>query len=185
MASGVHISLSLTSSPHHVLPNSICLILWSATISYLHYSHQTIVATGISQDSKSTCRVSSGHSVHGIPRRRVGLVFIHYRQISHDHIHPVFRYFTIELQRPRKHFTSAAEVDKGHAILNIHQRWGACLSSLELWQFISWNLPEAPRKLIAWFPCQHLPFGLSRIPYLRDVWSGLISILPASTPLSM
>lgn len=170
-------------SSHFPPPPPQCSLTYS--ISYLHNSHQPIVAIGISQDGKSTCWVSSGHSVHRIPRRRVGLIFICYRQICYDHIHPVFRYFAVELQKNQE---------------NILPRLQKHTRAMPYWTFInirehislhrsSDNLSNKvylrpPRNLMVWFPCQLLPFGLSRIPYLRDIYSAHISILPAGTLLN-
>lgn len=99
---------------------------------HLYDSDQPVVAVGVGEDGEAAGGVPPGHAVHGVPGRRVRLVLICHRQVRHDHIHPVLRHFSVELQKPWKHVTSAGGACKGHTRLNIHQSRTAHLSSLEL-----------------------------------------------------
>lgn len=76
---------------------------------YLDDSDQPIVAAGVGEDGEAARGVSPGHAEHGAPRRRVRLVLVCHRQVRHDHVHPVLWHLPVELQKPRKRFTSSGE----------------------------------------------------------------------------
>lgn len=168
----------MLASGAHIFPHSpvfshlfhLCLIPWSTSISHLRNGHQPIVAIGISQDGESTCWVSSSHPVHRIPRRRVRLIFICYCQVCHNHIHPVFWYFPIELQKTQENILPWLHKQARampywifiNARKHISLHWRSDNLSNEVYL-------RPPRKRIVWFPCQLLPFGLNRILYLRDI----------------
>lgn len=70
-------------------------------MTYLYHGDHAVVADGVRADGEVPVWISTDDPVDGVPVRRVRLVGIYHRQISHHKIHSVLRDLTGKLQKSR------------------------------------------------------------------------------------